>query len=600
MPTSLPQDEYTRRLSSHVAHAAQLEKTHSRLATSRLLLFVVILICAWAAWSPRLLSAWWLLAPVGAFAVLVVRHASVRRSQKAADRAAAFYKRGIARIEDRWAGQGATGERFDDPHHVYSSDLDLFGRGSVFQLLSTARTRMGEATLARWLLNPSTVAEIRERHACIAELRHKLELREDLALLGDDEEVRVQPNALLKWARSGNPLMHAWLPVVAFSLPALLIVAAVIWNQFDLASPFVAVLAIEIALIRGLRTPLNEVLYSTESAFEDLRLLAALPERLEREAFSAAPLQALVRTLHSHELSASQAIGRLATIVQWIESRRNPLLALLQIPLLYPLHTALAAQRWRSSHGDLAEAWLSAIGQIEALNSIAAFSYEHPADVLPQFVAGPATFVAQSLGHPLIPAAKCIRNDVQIVGVTRMLLISGSNMSGKSTLMRSVGINAVLAMAGAPVRAKQMTLTPLQVGASIRINDSLHEGSSRFYAEIQRLRQLHDLSNDAVDTGRPSLLFLLDEVLQGTNSTDRHIGAKGVVRAFMEQGAIGLISTHDLTLTDIDGAGSERLHNVHFQDELVNGRLMFDFRLRQGIVTRSNGVELMRSIGLKV
>ena len=176
-----------------------------------------------------------------------------------------------------------------------------------------------------------------------------------------------------------------------------------------------------------------------------------------------------------------------------------------------------------------------------------------------------------------------------------MLLVSGSNMSGKSTLLRAVGINVVLAMAGAPVRARSLRLTPLRLGASIRINDSLQEGSSRFYAEITRLRKIFDLAG-----GQPALMFLLDELLQGTNSKDRRIGAEGVVRALVERGAVGLISTHDLALTEIGGLPDGYLHNVHFQDELENGRMQFDYRLREGVVTRSNGLELMRSIGLDV
>jgi DNA mismatch repair ATPase MutS len=199
------------------------------------------------------------------------------------------------------------------------------------------------------------------------------------------------------------------------------------------------------------------------------------------------------------------------------------------------------------------------------------------------------------LGHPLIPAARCVRNSVSITGKTRVLLVSGSNMSGKSTLLRAVGINVVLAMAGAPVRAQRLRLTPLQIGASIRINDSLHEGSSRFYAEITRLRRLHDLTRQ-----EPSLLFLLDELLQGTNSSDRRVGAEGIVRAFVERQAIGLISTHDLALTDIGGLPEGALRNVHFQDELRDGQMRFDFKLREGVVTRSNGIELMRAIGLDV
>jgi DNA mismatch repair ATPase MutS len=195
----------------------------------------------------------------------------------------------------------------------------------------------------------------------------------------------------------------------------------------------------------------------------------------------------------------------------------------------------------------------------------------------------------------LLPDASCVRNGVSISGDTRALVVSGSNMSGKSTLLRTVGINAVLAMAGAPVRARNLRLTPLQVGASVRINDSLQEGSSRFYAEITRLRQIVDLAG-----GQPALLFLLDELLQGTNSYDRRIGSEGVVRALVDRGAIGLISTHDLAIAEISGSLDGHLRNVHFQDELANGKMSFDYILRDGVVTKSNGLELMRSIGLDV
>jgi DNA mismatch repair ATPase MutS len=254
---------------------------------------------------------------------------------------------------------------------------------------------------------------------------------------------------------------------------------------------------------------------------------------------------------------------------------------------------ALAAERWRKAHGEVILSWLDVLGEIEALLSLAGYAYEHPLDPFPEFVEGAAAFTAADLGHPLIPAPARVGNDVDISGATRVLLISGSNMSGKSTLLRSVGINTVLAMAGAPVRATRLQLTPLQVGASIRINDSLHEGSSRFYAEITRLRQLFE-------PAALPLLFLLDELLQGTNSADRRIGAYGVIRALLGRGAIGLISTHDLALTDMEGLPAGALENVHFQDELIDGTLNFDFKLHRGIVTKSNGVELMRSIGLDV
>jgi DNA mismatch repair ATPase MutS len=330
-----------------------------------------------------------------------------------------------------------------------------------------------------------------------------------------------------------------------------------------------------------------------ESAFEDLKGLSVLLKQIEAQGFEAPRLRELQLRLASHSHSASSAIAKLATIVNFVEARRNPLLAPFMLLLMYPLQTALAAERWRSAHGAVIHSWLEVLGEFEALLSLARYSYEQPADPFPEFLAGAPAFIAAGLGHPLIPAAVRVCNDVAIGGATRVLLVSGSNMSGKSTLLRTVGINTVLAMAGAPVRAQSLKLTPLQIGASIRINDSLHEGSSRFYAEITRLRQLFE-------PGALPLLFLLDELLQGTNSADRLIGAQGLIRALLQRGAIGLISTHDLALTDIAGLQPGAIENVHFQDELIDGKLKFDFKLRPGIVTKSNGIELMRSIGLEV
>jgi hypothetical protein len=454
---------------------------------------------------------------------------------------------------------------------------------------------MGEECLAQWLRVPASIATIRDRQAAIMELRERAELREDIAVLGADARVGVQPTALTAWAEAPNRFTQGWLAMASYVLPALAVIGVFVWSEWGLISPFVVVLVLEFGVLRLLKKELAQTLQTTEQAFEDLKLLAGLLERIERELLQSQRMATLKQSLSSHAQRASSTMARLATIVQWIESRRNPLLQFLALPLLYPLHVARAAERWRAEHGAVVRAWLDAIGEIEALLCLAAYSFEHPSDPFPQFFEGPAMLRGTRLGHPLIPEGRCVRNDVSIASSVRVLLISGSNMSGKSTLLRTIGINTVLAMAGAPVRAAGFELSPLQVGASIRINDSLHDGSSRFYAEISRLRQLLDLAERP-----PPLLFLLDELMQGTNSKDRRIGAEGVLRAFLERGAIGLISTHDLALTDIDTAGPTRLRNLHFQDEVVDGKMQFDFTLREGVVTKSNGVELMRSIGLDV
>jgi hypothetical protein len=561
----------------------------------RLLIAVVVIVVAWFALWRHAISPAWCVAGVVAFAGLVLYHRSVRLARARSARAAALYRSRLARIEDTWAGSGASGERFDVPHHVYSADLDLFGAGSLFELLSMAQTRMGEETLARWLLHPASVETLRERHACIADLRERVDLREDLAMLAERSTAGVYPEALLKWAAAPNELDSGWIRAAALLLPLLAIGGAVIWSVWGLATPLLLIIVVEAMVTYALKERWERVIYGTENAFADLRLFSRLLLRLEQESFSSEALQARVRSLSSHARPASATIAALSSVVSFVEARRNPILSVLEVPLLYSINTALLAERWRRANGAAVRAWVDTVGECEALLSLAAYSYEHADDPFPDFVSGEPCFEASEAGHPLLPAARCVRNDVSICGVTRVLLVSGSNMSGKSTLLRTVGVNVVLAMAGAPVRCRRLKLTPLQVGASIRINDSLHEGSSRFYAEITRLRQLYELT----ETSLP-VLFLLDELLQGTNSRDRRIGAEGIVRAFVERHAIGLISTHDLALTDLQGVDGRALHNVHFEDRLEEGVMKFDFKLREGVVTRSNGIELMRSIGLKV
>jgi hypothetical protein len=623
-----PADEYSSRLAEREASLRGLEHLQGRFGVIRLLLAALAVALALLAWHGHRISALWVLLPGTAFAGAVARHAVLNRRHLRAARAAAFYRGGLARIEDRWAGSGPQGERFNDAHHVYAADLDLFGEGSLFELMCAARTRVGEETLAHWLLSPATGAEIRVRHECIADLRGRLALREELATL-EEEAVRLRgapvhagaqsspgeqprpgaqppagaeshsgarPDGLLSWAESPNILEHPGLKVLAVLLPALLIACALLWAFTGVWIAFAALLLIEVGVLYGLKERIERVLDPAENAFDELRAFAGLLACLEREPFESPAMRALVGSLASEGRSASRAFRRLATVAQLAESRENPFVAwFLAVPLLFALQVARAAERWRRAHGAIVRTWIEATGRFEALSSIAQYAFEHPDDPFPQLLERGTCLRAAGIGHPLIPAAKCVRNDVELCGRTRVLLVSGSNMSGKSTLLRAVGLNTVLAMTGAPVRARALEIGALQVGASIRINDSLREGSSRFYAEILRLRQLNELAE------RPlPLLFLLDEMLQGTNSKDRRIGAEAILRALIERGAIGLASTHDLALTELQGLAEGAVRNVHFEDQIVEGRMQFDFKLRDGVVEKSNGLELMRAIGLRV
>jgi len=281
--------------------------------------------------------------------------------------------------------------------------------------------------------------------------------------------------------------------------------------------------------------------------------------------------------------------------MELLASRDNPAMRVLGPLVLWTEQLAFALEAWRRKSGPALRRWLDAVGEMEALCALAAYAWEHPADPFPEFVSGGPSFEGDDLAHPLLEESRAVRNGVRLGGDLRALIVSGSNMSGKSTLLRTVGVNVALALAGAPVRASRLRLSPLALGASIRVLDSLKGGTSRFYAEIQRLHQIMELAG-----GGLPVLFLLDELLHGTNSHDRRIGAEAIVRGLVDRGAIGLLTTHDLALASIAERVASRAANVHFEDHLENGRMRFDYRLRAGVVEKSNALELMRSVGLEV
>jgi DNA mismatch repair ATPase MutS len=299
--------------------------------------------------------------------------------------------------------------------------------------------------------------------------------------------------------------------------------------------------------------------------------------------------------LDSHH-AASAIVGRLLRTIAARDALRNEFVRPFGLLLFVRSLAAVVIDRWHARHRHDLEMWIDAVGEIEALVSLATYAFEHPSDPFPVLANDGPRFDAEALAHPLLHESIAVRNDVRVGNDgPHLLVVSGSNMSGKSTLLRAVGINTVLAMAGAPVRARSLVVTPVLIGASIRVDDSLQEGHSRFYSEILRIR---DIVESAAH-GEP-VLFLLDEILHGTNSHDRRIGAEAIVRALVTTGAIGLITTHDLALTAFADAPEIRARNVHFEDDIADGRLVFDYLMRDGVVERSNALELMRAIGLKV
>ncbi|HEV3036216.1 MAG TPA: mismatch repair protein [Candidatus Angelobacter sp.] len=591
-----PESEYYQRLSNRESTARRLHQKHIWLGNVRIVLFIVIAVLWWVAGTRGRWYFSWLAAAILIFIGLVFVHRRIVRAMQAARRAVAFYQRGLARIEDRWFGSGDTGEKFRAPDHVYAEDLDILGSDSLFQLLCCARTQMGEASLAQWLLAPAGLPVILQRQAAVRELKEKLDFREYLAVAGETDKIKADAAKLTSWAnRDAMIAAPRWWP--AAIIMAVITTAALIYGFIRLwFPPFLFLALVNFVVLYFLRHKLAKAFEGLDDASSHLSALAAMLRRIETEKFESPLLQALQAQLFTHGNSSSEGIGKLSTLWDYEESRHNMMVKLLEFIALYSIHVAFLLQAWRKRYGHSIQGWLNTVAEMEALVSLSAYTYEHPADKFPTFTSPEDSprFEGEALGHPLLPSAICVRNSVTLELSNPVLMVSGSNMSGKSTLLRTVGINTVLAMMGAPVRAERLFLSPLRLGTSMRLSDSLHKGVSHFYAEIQRIRDVVELSR----TG--PLLFLFDEVLQGTNSHDRRAGAEGILRTLLEHGALGLVTTHDLALTSIADVFPGRIRNVHFQEKLDAGKLSFDYRLREGVVTTSNGIELMKSIGLEV
>ena len=591
-----PRPEYESRLALRRQAVQDRDREDRAIALARLAAAVAAVVLAFLAWRSAAVSWWWLALPAVVFLGLWIVHGRILDGKRRAERAVEFYALGLARIDDDWIGSGSPGDRFQDDDHPYAVDLDLFGDGSLFQLLSLARTRSGEETLASWLCAPSAPGVVRGRQEAVEALRNNLDLREELSILGEEVDVAIDPLSMKRWGTAAPILNRLWLRYVAM-VSGLLSFAALIGWMFFSTGPWPALVlwSLQSILALALRRGVRQVTGSLENPERDLELLSRILRRLEGERFEGGRLGELSRRLATGGVPPSRRIRRLARLADLLSAMHNQLFAPFGLLLMWSTQFAFAIEAWRHEFGGDIPGWLDAVGEFEALSSLAGYAFEHPGDPFPEIVEDEFLVDGLELGHPLLSAERCIRNDVRLDRSLRLLVVSGSNMSGKSTLLRTLGVNVVLALAGAPVRADALKLSPVAVGATLRIQDSLQEGSSRFYAEITRLRQIMERTE-----GELPVLFLIDEILAGTNSHDRAIGAAGLIRGLLHRSAAGLVTTHDLALARLADDLGDLAANVHFEDHLSDGRMQFDYRLRPGVVQKSNALELMRSIGLDV
>ncbi len=547
------------------------------------------------------------------FAALIFGHARVLSEEDDKRRRARVNQDALARVSATWASLPENGARFASEQHPYAGDLDVFGDNSLFQRINVAHTRYGQLRLADFLRNPAAPNAIRERQRAVRALSDELELRQELEALSlavverpTDEQNKKQPGLseppdpepLLRWAESepelsSDALMKFGAPV----LPTLVVVGIVLDVQWGLPAfvwlvPFIGNFFL-LMRAKGVTDRVFNAVSATEGAF--LRYGAML-ELIEKCRVKADLIESLQQRLMSGQQRPSAGMKEFRKKVGWFDLRHNGLVhPFAALFLLWDINCVLALERWQRRSGRAARGWFEALGEFEALSSLAGLVHDEPASTFPEIVEGATLFEATELGHILIDPRRRVSNDVALSSAGRALLVTGSNMSGKSTFLRAMGLAAVLAFAGAPVPARSLRISPLAVRTSIRISDSLGSGVSHFYAELNKLKAVVDATE-----GTLPVFFLLDEILHGTNSRERQIGARWVLSELLERSAIGVVTTHDMALCRLSDELMTRVEQVHFRESVENDEMTFDYKLRPGPVTAGNALRLMRLLGLGV
>jgi hypothetical protein len=593
-----PESEYAQRLAVRKPQLERIERIYARLWTYFVLSVLAALLTVYAGFSSHTISPIWTLLPLVGLIAITQSLSNNARAHSRIQRIVNFYELGVARLHDLWQGRGIGGEEFLPDDHSFASDLDLFGAGSLFEFLCTARTSIGRSTLANWLLNPADCSEVKARQSAVAELRDRLDLREHWASLEGNGPDDFGSSLVHDWADAAAISFHPYVRALGIALPLSLAFLGALayvgivghhWIGF-LAVPLgMEVFLAGISLKKSRSVAANAGLPSLE-----LAQLGCYLDSFAAQTFHSPKLRSLQSQVADASGGFSSRIRRLTLLVRLLGLRQNETFAIPASLLLWGTNLAIFIERWRQKNKAALVAWIISLGEFEALLCLSRYYYENPDHRFPVLSShSSAQFNAEALGHPLLDGKTCVRSNIKLdTQGTRLIIVSGSNMAGKSTLLRSVGLNAVLALAGAPVRATHLQISSLHIGCSISIHDSLLMGKSKFQAEVERLKLIMALSRSG------NLLFLLDEILAGTNSNDRFFGARAVIERLAENGGVGLVTTHDLTITEIVRVLEDQALNVHFEEYYENGEMRCDYVMRPGVLTHTNGLKVMAALGL--
>lgn len=562
---------------------------------------IFLVIWGWGGNGPRWVI-WIGLVLFICFSMLVWLHRRFRKEMEDIELLIEVNQRGLHRLAQEWRNFPEDGHFFmPSPEHPYAHDIDLFGRGSLFQRINTTATTFGATTLSSWLLHRASIEEIYRRQALVGELQERMELLQHLEKEGRrlkaDANIRG-PEPFLLWVDSPSFLLNRKAWVWFARLFPLFTVGAFLFYQFRPISflwwfvPLVVQVIVLGYWIRQIQPVLANVAYR-ERAFSLYSSLFTLIDSELTEPKQ--PLAVIQKQLRQQGSAPQKEMATIQRIVDLIEFRQSPLLHLpLNFFLLWDIHCLLFLEQWKERTRPYVRGWFDTLGDVEALSSLATCANEMPVAHFPTISEDTKPlFIAKELGHPLLDNDRRIYNDVSLDAKHSLLLITGSNMSGKSTLLRAMALNAVLAYAGGKVNAAHLRLSWMQIATSMRISDSLEQGVSYFMAELQRIKRVLDCRED-----NAPLLYLLDEILHGTNTTERRKAAFGVISLLQQSNSLGAVTTHDLELAEECKRFGERTHFAYFCDLIEEQQMVFDYKLREGICPTTNALRLMRMVGI--
>ena len=599
-PTAVVRSLYRDREERFAEEQRLAERRSLWVSNLRALLFLGAAACAVVGlWGD--LRAVWLGAAallMAAFVAAVVHHADVDRRVSQARCLTRLQRDALSRLRRDFGSIPLPRTPGAEDTPPAADDLDLLGPRSLLHLLGTAHTFHGQVVLTRWILEPAEPHRIRERQRAVDELAGQLDERHEVAVktaaIGGED-----PEPFLTWAEGESWLrQRPWL-VWSARLLAAVTIGLIVLDILDLIRPWLwtAPVAINLLLTRVLGARTRGTLAAASLGERAFRRYAELLVWVGDARWRSPLLTDLQRALATDRRSAVHALKRLDRLAGLADLRSSGMAHLpIQAVTLWDVHVLEALERWQHDAGHQVRSWMEAVGELEALCSLAALRHDHPHWCFPDLVeGGPAQLLATQVAHPLIEPRASVANDVAIGPPGTFLLVTGSNMSGKSTLLRAIGVNVVLAQAGAPVCAQSMQLPPMRLGTSFRVQDSLADGVSYFMAELQRLKEIVDLA-DGTDE-QPVLLFLLDEILLGTNVVERQIAVQRVIGHLLRQPTIGAIATHDLTLAEVEAC--QPVHFIEtFRDDGDRPRMTFDYLLRPGVSPTTNALKLLRMVGL--